>query len=99
MGSAHTVSLTLALLLVLTLILTTFIPPFLSRYFLILDSYHAVGSHGHEAADVDWMVNYAGADYLKVDSCCGSQVFVLILGGIEWVHCLCLLRRKDCHTG
>jgi prephenate dehydrogenase len=22
---------------------------------------------------VDWMVNHAGADYLKIDSCCGNQ--------------------------
>lgn len=35
-------------------------------------SYHAPGSHGYEAADVDWMVA-AGADYLKIDSCCGDQ--------------------------
>ena len=31
-------------------------------------TYSAVGSYGHEAADVDWMVA-AGADYLKIDSC------------------------------
>jgi len=31
-------------------------------------TYGAVGSYGHEAADVDWMVA-AGADYLKIDSC------------------------------
>ena len=30
-------------------------------------TYSAPGSHGHEAADVDWMVA-AGADYLKIDS-------------------------------
>ena len=34
--------------------------------------YHAVGSHGHEAADAEWMVS-AGASWLKIDSCCGSQ--------------------------
>eukprot|EP00750_Incisomonas_marina_P015620 INCI18401.3.p1 GENE.INCI18401.3~~INCI18401.3.p1 ORF type:complete len:524 (+),score=65.40 INCI18401.3:372-1943(+) len=36
-------------------------------------TYKAVGSNGYEKQDVDWMVTYAGADYLKVDSCCGSQ--------------------------
>lgn len=36
-------------------------------------TYAAPGSHGYEAADVDWMVNHAGADYLKIDSCCGNQ--------------------------
>jgi hypothetical protein len=30
-------------------------------------TYNAPGSHGYEAADVDWMVA-AGADYLKIDS-------------------------------
>mmetsp|Transcript_24229 Transcript_24229/g.47642 ORF Transcript_24229/g.47642 Transcript_24229/m.47642 type:complete len:566 (-) Transcript_24229:689-2386(-) len=35
-------------------------------------TYHADGSHGHEIADVNWMVD-AGADYLKIDSCCGDQ--------------------------
>ena len=35
--------------------------------------YHGPGSQGYEAADVDWMINYAGATYLKIDSCCGSQ--------------------------
>lgn len=34
--------------------------------------YHAVGSHGHEAADTQWMID-AGARWLKIDSCCGSQ--------------------------
>lgn len=36
-------------------------------------TYKAVGSHGYEKEDVDWMVNHAGADYLKIDSCCGDQ--------------------------
>ena len=36
------------------------------------NTYHAEGSHGFEAADVAWMVD-AGARYLKIDSCCGSQ--------------------------
>ena len=35
-------------------------------------TYQAPGSHGYEAADVDYMVA-AGADYLKIDSCCGDQ--------------------------
>eukprot|EP00316_Scyphosphaera_apsteinii_P013223 CAMPEP_0119338082 /NCGR_PEP_ID=MMETSP1333-20130426/95318_1 /TAXON_ID=418940 /ORGANISM="Scyphosphaera apsteinii, Strain RCC1455" /LENGTH=210 /DNA_ID=CAMNT_0007349277 /DNA_START=129 /DNA_END=758 /DNA_ORIENTATION=+ len=35
-------------------------------------TYHAVGSHGFEKEDVEWMVD-AGAQYIKVDSCCGSQ--------------------------
>lgn len=35
-------------------------------------TYNAPGSNGHEKADVDWMVA-AGADYLKIDSCCGNQ--------------------------
>ena len=35
-------------------------------------TYSATGSYGYEKEDVDWMVQ-AGADYLKVDSCCGSQ--------------------------
>jgi hypothetical protein len=34
--------------------------------------YHAVGSHGHEATDTQWMID-AGAKWLKIDSCCGSQ--------------------------
>ena len=34
--------------------------------------YHATGSHGHEAADTQWMID-AGARWLKIDSCCGSQ--------------------------
>ena len=34
--------------------------------------YHAVGSNGHEAADTQWMID-AGARWLKIDSCCGSQ--------------------------
>ena len=33
---------------------------------------NAPGGHGHEAADSKWLAD-AGADYLKVDSCCGSQ--------------------------
>eukprot|EP00038_Savillea_parva_P025951 m.50314 g.50314 ORF g.50314 m.50314 type:complete len:571 (+) comp7229_c0_seq2:61-1773(+) len=36
-------------------------------------TYSAPGSHGFEKADVDWMVTHAGADYLKIDSCCGDQ--------------------------
>jgi alpha-galactosidase len=36
-------------------------------------TYSAPGSHGYEKADVDWMVSHAGAQYLKVDSCGGSQ--------------------------
>ena len=35
-------------------------------------TYHATGSHGFEAEDVAWMIQ-AGADYLKIDSCCGDQ--------------------------
>ena len=35
-------------------------------------TYSGPGSHGYEAQDVDWMVA-AGADLLKIDSCCGSQ--------------------------
>ena len=35
--------------------------------------YEGPGSAGHIAEDVKWMVA-AGADFLKVDSCCGSQV-------------------------
>ena len=35
-------------------------------------AYHGPGSHGHEAADTEWMIN-AGARWLKIDSCCGSQ--------------------------
>lgn len=35
-------------------------------------SYHADGSHGSEASDTAWMID-AGARYLKIDSCCGSQ--------------------------
>jgi alpha-galactosidase len=34
--------------------------------------YKAVGSHGFEAQDTAWMVA-AGAQWLKIDSCCGSQ--------------------------
>jgi len=34
--------------------------------------YHAVGSNGHEAADTQWMID-AGARWLKIDSCGGSQ--------------------------
>ena len=35
--------------------------------------YHGPGSQGYEAQDVDFMINYANASYLKIDSCCGSQ--------------------------
>ena len=35
-------------------------------------TYNAPGSNGHEKDDVDWMVG-AGAQYLKIDSCCGDQ--------------------------
>lgn len=35
-------------------------------------TYQGPGSYGYEKMDTDWMVA-AGADYLKVDSCCGSQ--------------------------
>ena len=35
-------------------------------------SYNAPGSNGHEADDTEWMVA-AGAQYLKIDSCCGDQ--------------------------
>ena len=34
--------------------------------------YGAVGSHGFEAEDTAWMIA-AGAEWLKIDSCCGSQ--------------------------
>ena len=34
--------------------------------------YHGPGSHGFERADTQWMVD-AGAEWLKIDSCCGSQ--------------------------
>ena len=34
--------------------------------------YQGPGGHGHEAQDAAWLAA-AGADYLKVDSCCGSQ--------------------------
>jgi len=34
--------------------------------------YHGPGSHGHISADAQWMVD-AGMDYLKEDSCGGSQ--------------------------
>ena len=33
--------------------------------------YSGPGGHGHEALDAAWIAE-AGADYLKVDSCCGS---------------------------
>jgi alpha-galactosidase len=36
------------------------------------DKYHGPGSHGYEVEDVNWIVA-AGATWLKVDSCCGSQ--------------------------
>ena len=35
-------------------------------------TYSAPGSNGFEAADTEWMVA-AGAQYLKIDSCCGDQ--------------------------
>ena len=35
-------------------------------------NYSGTGSQGFEAEDSVWMVN-AGADYIKVDSCCASQ--------------------------
>ena len=35
-------------------------------------TYGAPGSNGHEADDTEFMVA-AGAQYLKIDSCCGSQ--------------------------
>lgn len=35
-------------------------------------AYHGPGSHGYEAADTEWMID-AGARWLKIDSCCGSQ--------------------------
>jgi len=34
--------------------------------------YQGPGGHDHEALDTAWLAN-AGADYLKVDSCCGDQ--------------------------
>jgi alpha-galactosidase len=34
--------------------------------------YHGPGSHGYESKDSAWFAN-VGVDYLKVDSCCGSQ--------------------------
>ena len=34
--------------------------------------YQGPGGQGHEAEDTAWLAD-AGADYLKVDSCCGSQ--------------------------
>ena len=34
--------------------------------------YHGPGGQGHEKQDSAWLAA-AGADYLKVDSCCGSQ--------------------------
>lgn len=36
------------------------------------DKYNGPGSHGFEALDTQWMVD-AGAKWLKIDSCCGSQ--------------------------
>ena len=36
------------------------------------DKYSGPGSHGFEALDSQWMIN-AGAKWLKIDSCCGSQ--------------------------
>ena len=35
-------------------------------------TYSAPGSHGYEKEDTDWMIA-AGAQYLKIDSCCGDQ--------------------------
>ena len=35
-------------------------------------TYSAPGGNGYEAADTEWMVA-AGAQYLKIDSCCGDQ--------------------------
>jgi len=35
-------------------------------------TYQGPGSYGYEEQDAQWMVN-AGMDYLKEDSCCGSQ--------------------------
>merc|ERR1711935_525747 len=34
--------------------------------------YSGPGGNGHEKEDTAWLAN-AGADYLKVDSCCGDQ--------------------------
>ena len=34
--------------------------------------YQAPGSFGYEKRDVQWMAD-AGADFLKIDSCCASQ--------------------------
>ena len=51
-------------------------------------TYSAPGSHGYEAADVDWMVA-AGAQYLKIDSCCGSQVS--LTRALEEARCLVIL--------
>lgn len=34
--------------------------------------YQGPGGYGHEAVDTDWMID-AGATWLKIDSCCGSQ--------------------------
>jgi len=34
--------------------------------------YQGPGGHGHETQDSAWLAN-VGADYLKIDSCCGSQ--------------------------
>ena len=36
------------------------------------DKYSGPGSHGYEAADVNWIAA-TGATWIKVDSCCGSQ--------------------------
>ena len=36
------------------------------------DKYSAPGSNGFEKEDTDWMIA-AGAKWLKIDSCCGSQ--------------------------
>ena len=35
-------------------------------------TYSGPGSHGYEKEDTDWMVA-AGADFIKIDSCCGDQ--------------------------
>jgi hypothetical protein len=35
--------------------------------------YSGPGSYGYEKQDVDWIVNYANASWLKLDSCAASQ--------------------------
>ena len=39
------------------------------------------GGNGHEAKDTAWLAD-AGADYLKVDSCCGYNHFDIICGTV-----------------